>query len=122
MCSSDLKGVAQSVLPGVQDLLIPRPQGVQQAQIPTGRVAKVTSERWHGPSGDWIDGQRDPKDGHILPGTGGVVPTEPVSVTEDEEKAVMKQIMRKLYGGAVSNPVQDKVLDKALDLLTRSPS
>ncbi|OIO08420.1 MAG: hypothetical protein AUJ52_08285 [Elusimicrobia bacterium CG1_02_63_36] len=116
------KGVAQSVLPGVQDLLIPRPQGVQQAQIPTGRVAKVTSERWHGPSGDWIDGQRDPKDGHILPGTGGVVPTEPVSVTEDEEKAVMKQIMRKLYGGAVSNPVQDKVLDKALDLLTRSPS
>lgn len=113
------KGVAQSVLPGVQDLLIPTPQGVQQAQIPTGRIGKVTSERWHGPSGDWIDGKRDPETGAILPGTGGVIPNVAVSVTEDEERAVAKQIMRKLYGGTVANPVQDKVLDKAVELLSR---
>lgn len=116
------KGVAQSVLPGVQELLIPTPQGVQQAQIPTGRIAKVTSERWHGPGGGSIDAQRDPNTGAYIPGTGGVIPTEPVAVTKDEEAAVMKQMMRKLYGGAVANPVQDKVLEKAVDLLSRSAS
>lgn len=113
------KGVAQSVLPGVQEILVPTPRGVQQAQIPTGRIGKVTSDRWHGPAGGWIDAQRDPKDGSMIKGTGGVIPTVAVSVTEDEERAVAKQIMRRLYGGAVANPVQDKVLDKAVELLSR---
>ena len=116
------KGVAQSVLPGVQDELIETQQGVRRIQVPTGRIGKITSDRWHGPNGGWIDGKRDPQTGAILPGTGGVVPTVAVSVTEDEERAVAKQIMRKMYGGKITNPVQDKSLEKAVELLSRDAS
>jgi C-terminal peptidase prc len=116
------KGTAQSVMLGQQETLMRTPQGIAQMITPTGRIGKVTSERWHGPGGGSIDGDRDPGNGSIVPGTGGVVPTVAVTVTEDEERAVMKQIMRKMYGAKIKSPVQDKVLEKAVEIIGRDAS
>ncbi|PCI36921.1 MAG: hypothetical protein COB53_08000 [Elusimicrobia bacterium] len=112
------KGTAQSVMAGRQITLIPTPLGVQQVATPTGRIGKVTSERWHGPSGGSIDGDRDPKTGNIVKGTGGVVPTVEVKVSEQEERALMKQLYRKMYGGKLKGPVvTDTALEKAKEIL-----
>ncbi len=117
------KGTAQSVMVGQQKTLIETPQGVAQMTQPTGRIGKVTSERWHGPKGGSIDGERDPNNGSIVPGTGGVVPTVEVKVSEDEERAVMKQLYRKMYGAKPKAPiVEDKVLEKAKEILSRDAS
>jgi carboxyl-terminal processing protease len=97
------KGTMQSVMPDAQ-----------------GRALKLTIGRWYTPRDRSIDAEHDPETKDKVKGTGGVVPDHLIVLTEDQEKAVMKQLYREVQGAAPEGtPVDDPVLKKALELLSK---
>jgi carboxyl-terminal processing protease len=97
------KGTMQSVMPDKQ-----------------GRALKLTIGRWYTPRDRSIDAQHDPATKKKVEGTGGVVPDHLIVLTEDQEKAIMKQLYREVQGAPTDGAaVADPVLQKALELLSK---
>ncbi|MDD5628532.1 MAG: S41 family peptidase [Elusimicrobia bacterium] len=99
------KGSMQTIMPDAQ-----------------GRALKLTIGRWYTPNDRNIDNQRVPETKEKIKGTGGIVPDHAVDMTEDQEKAVLRQLLREVGGGSPQGPrVADPVLEKAMELLAARP-
>ncbi|MBI5211651.1 MAG: PDZ domain-containing protein [Elusimicrobia bacterium] len=97
-------------------------KGSMQTIMPDneGRALKLTIGRWYTPRDRNIDAQRDPKTREKVKDTGGVVPDHLIVLTEEAERAIMKQLFREVQGASPDGPaVADPVLQKALELLAR---
>ncbi|MBI5240455.1 MAG: PDZ domain-containing protein [Elusimicrobia bacterium] len=97
-------------------------KGTMQSVMPDreGRALKLTIGRWYTPRDRSIDAQHDPETKDKVKGTGGVVPDHLIVLTEEQEKAIMKQLYREVQGAAPEGaPVDDPVMQKALELLSK---
>lgn len=95
-------------------------KGTMQTIMPDreGRALKLTIGRWYTPRDRSIDAQHDPKTHEKVKDTGGVLPDHLIVLTEEAERAIMRQLFREVQGAAPDGPaVADPVLQKALEIL-----
>ncbi|MDD5628673.1 MAG: S41 family peptidase [Elusimicrobia bacterium] len=97
-------------------------KGTMQSIVPDrqGRALKLTIGRWYTPRDRSIDASHDPVTKEKIQGTGGVVPDYLIVMSEEAERAIMKQLYREVQGAAPDGaPVPDPVLQKGLELLSQ---
>ncbi|MBI5882267.1 MAG: S41 family peptidase [Elusimicrobia bacterium] len=97
-------------------------KGTMQTVLPDqeGRALKLTIGRWYTPRDRSIDAQHDPKTREKVKDTGGVIPDHMIVLSEEDERAIMRQLFREVQGAAPDGPaVADPVLRKALEILGR---
>ena len=83
-----------------------------------GTAVKLTEGGWYTPRDRSVEGVHDPATGMNKPGSGGVTPDEAVTLTEAEEREVMKDLGAQLFGRP-STGAPDAALAKALEVLAR---
>lgn len=94
------------------------PPGIVIGSRGDGTAIKLTEGGWYTPSDRSVEGVHDPATGRNKPASGGVVPDEPVTVSEADELAVMKGLMEQLYGRG-TGAANDAALAKAIEVLNR---